>query len=242
MSTRLVGTVAALYRYPVKSMAGERLDRAPLTWNGIDGDRGYVFTKQGNLSRFPWLTARDLPGLLRYGAYLVDRENTRKSPVLVRTPDGDELAVESDELRERLERQYDAPLHLMHLGRGAADASPVSVVGLGSVRALGERIGKDLDDRRFRQNIVFEPAGGEAFVEDGWVGRRLTFGDQEDAPQVRLVRRDPRCMMVNLDPDEAVQDPAILREIVESRENCFGLYASVEAIGPLAVGAPIYLD
>jgi hypothetical protein len=218
------------------------LDRAPLTFNGIDGDRGYVFVKRGNLSRFPWLTARDLPSLLRYGAFLTDHENTRKSPVLVRTPEGDELAVESDELRERLERQYDAPLHLMHLGRGAADASPVSVLGLGSVRSLGQQIGKQLDVRRFRQNIVFEPAGGEPFVEERWIGRLLTFGDQQGAARVRLVRRDPRCMMVNLDPDEAVQDPAVLREIAQSRENFFGLYASVEAAGAIEVGAPIYLD
>ena len=129
----------------------------------------------------------------------------------------------------------------MRTSRGVHDAAGISVVGLGSLRALGERIGQALDIRRFRQNIYLETLGGEPFVEDTWVGRLLIFGDGDGAARVRLLRADRRCMIVNLDPDRPGQDPAVLREIVESRDNCMGVYGSVEGIGPLQVGDPVYL-
>jgi len=246
---RIVATVAALYRFPVKSMGGESLERVPLAWQGLDVDRGFVFVKGGNISRFPWLTARDLPDLVRYSARLTDHLNTRKSPVLVRTPSGEELRGESDARRESLERQYDGPLTLLHPGRGAPDAAMLSVIGTGSVRALSERVGQNLDIRRFRQNIVLEPVDGTPYVEEEWVGRLLVFGSGgqggdgggDDVARVRLNRRDHRCMIVNLDPDLGGQNPAVLREIATSRENCLGLYASVEAPGLLQVGDPVYL-
>lgn len=238
-----VATVAGLYRFPVKSMGGESLERVQLQWHGLDVDRGYVFVKAGSLARFPWLTARDLPELVRYRAYLTDRENTRKSPVLVQTPTGAVWPVESEELRASLERQIDGPLSLLHPGRGAPDVAMLSVIGAGSVRALAERVGADLDIRRFRQNIVLEPVNGTPFVEEGWVGRQLVIGapDGEDVARVRLIRRDHRCMIVNLDPELGTQNSAVLREIATSRENCLGLYASVEAQGLVEVGAPVYL-
>jgi uncharacterized protein YcbX len=161
---------------------------------------------------------------------------------MVRTPAGDELPVESEVLRETLERQYGAPVHLMRTSRGAQDAAGVSVVGMGSIRALGERIGEVLDVRRFRQNIYLETLGGEPDVEDGWVGKLLVFGDGDRAARVRLLRPDHRCMMVNLSPEHPGQNPAVLREIAASRANCFGLYGSTEGTGPIEVGAPVYLE
>lgn len=241
---RAVATVAGLYRFPVKSMGGESLERVQLQWHGLDVDRGYVFVKTGSLARFPWLTARDLPALVRYRAYLTDHENTRKSSVLVQAPTGEAWPIESDELRASLERQFDGPLTLLHPGKGAQDAAMLSVIGGGSVRALSEQVGTALDIRRFRQNVVLEPVNGTPFVEESWVGRQLVFGapDGEDMARVRLVRKDHRCMIVNLDPDSGGQNPAVLRELAASRENCLGVYASVEAQGLLEVGAPVYLS
>jgi uncharacterized protein YcbX len=157
------------------------------------------------------------------------------------TPDGEDLDVESDALRAELEARHGAPVHLMRISRGAPDAAAVSAIGLGTLRALGERIGLPLDVRRFRQNVYLETTEGEPDVEDGWVGRLLVFGEGEGAASVRILRPDHRCMMVNLDPDTARQTPAVLREIAQSRGNRAGLYCSVETIGPLRVGDPVYL-
>ena len=239
---RQVATIGALYRFPVKSMGGESLQEVALAWHGFDADRGYAFVQSDKLVRFPWLTAREIPQLVRYTAWLADPANTRKSAVRVRTPRGDELAVDDSGLLAALQEEHGRPLHLMRLGRGAHDAAPVSVIGLGTIRAIGEQVGRDLDIRRFRENIYLETADGEPFVEESWAGRLLVFGDGAEAARLRLLRPDHRCMIVNLDPDLGVQTPSVLREIAASRENCAGLYASVEAPGPLAVGQPVYLD
>lgn len=242
MVKQAVATVAALYRFPVKSMGGEALEQAALYWHGLEGDRRQVFVKSGDLSSFPWLTARDVPELVHYTAYLTDPENVRRSSVMVRTPEGEELPIESEALRERLERQYGAPIHLMRTSRGAQDAAGISVLGLGTVRALGERIGQPMDVRRFRQNFYLETIGGEPDVEDGWVGRAMVIGDGERPARVRLLRPDHRCMMVNLSPEHPGQNPAVLREIAASRDNCLGLYGSVDAIGTVQVGDRVYLE
>jgi len=241
MTGQVVGTVASLYRFPVKSMAGEQLEQASLYWHGIEGDRRQVFVKSGDLSSFPWLTARDVPELVRYSAMLVDPSNPRTSSARVRTPEGDDLDVESEELRAILAQRHGAPVHLMRISRGAPDAAAVSVIGLGTLRALGQRIGLPLDVRRFRQNVYLETNGGQPDVEDEWVGRLLVFGEGDGAASVRILRPDHRCMMVNLDPDTARQTPAVLREIAQSRGNTAGLYCSVETIGPMKVGDPVYL-
>jgi uncharacterized protein YcbX len=241
MAGQVVGTVTSLYRFPVKSMAGEQLEQASLYWHGIEGDRRQVFIKTGDLSSFPWLTARDVPELVRYSATLADPSKPRTSSARVRTPDGDDLDVESEDLRAALEEQHGAPVHLMRISRGAPDAAAVSVIGLGTLRALGERIGLPLDVRRFRQNVYLETNGGQPDVEDEWVGRLLVFGEGEGAASVRILRPDHRCMMVNLDPDTARQTPAVLREIAQSRGNQAGLYCSVETLGLMKVGDPVFL-
>lgn len=242
MSGTVVGTVGALYRHLVKSMRGESVETLKLSWYGIEGDRRYAFVKTGNLRRFPWLTARDVPELLTYAPYLVDPADPRSAQVRVRTPDGDDLALDSDALRDALQRRYGQPLHLMQQSRGMPDSASVSVMGLPSICILGQRIGLDLDPRRFRQNIYLETASGEAFGEEAWVGRVLIFGGGDDAARVRINRRDPRCTIVNLDPDRAVQDPAVLAEIAQARDGCAGLYCSVEAPGTIQVGDAVYLD
>jgi uncharacterized protein YcbX len=120
----------------------------------------------------------------------------------------------------------------------------LSVIGMGSVRALSEQVGQPLDVRRFRQNIVLEPVDGTPYIEEEWAGRLLVFGadpDSPDAARVRLIRKDHRCMIVNLDPDLGGQNPAVLRTLANERENCMGLYSSVEAQGLLQVGGPVYL-
>ena len=61
-----VGRIVSAWRYPVKSMAGERLESAPVTLQGIEADRMYAFVQAGSPSPFPWLTGRELPSLMRH--------------------------------------------------------------------------------------------------------------------------------------------------------------------------------
>jgi len=76
-----IGHVEAIFRYPVKSMGGERLEVANLGWHGIDGDRRLAFRRIDDRSGFPWLTASKLPTyscLLRTAVTTVLRENFRR--------------------------------------------------------------------------------------------------------------------------------------------------------------------
>ena len=235
-----VGTVAALYRFPVKSMRGERVSSANLYWHGLAGDRRYAFVREGNTTRFPWLTAREVPDLLRYVPYFAADAEPMSDPVRVRTPDGDDLAIEDADLRAALAARHGAGVSLLHSSRGVPDSAAISLLGTATVRELGVRVGATLDPLRFRNNVLIDTAGDRPFEEEDWLGGVVHFGDPATGPRVHVNRKDPRCMMVNLDPDAVTQNPAVLRTIVREREQCAALYCSVEAIGALSVGDPVY--
>ena len=64
-----IGHVEAIFRYPVKSMGGERLEAAKLGWHGLEGDRRLAFRRMDDRSGFPWLTASKLPDLLLFAPH-----------------------------------------------------------------------------------------------------------------------------------------------------------------------------
>jgi hypothetical protein len=123
-----IGRVEAVFRYPIKSMAGERLDDARLGWHGVDGDRRLAVRRTRNRSGFPWLTASKLPDLLRFIPLRHDGAPRDELPTHVRTPEGHELAVFGEELSTELERRHGAPLELMHMRAGVFDEANVSVI------------------------------------------------------------------------------------------------------------------
>jgi uncharacterized protein len=236
-----VGRVAALFRYPVKSMRGERIEEARVWWHGIEGDRRYAFVRGNDPSGFSWLTARQVPELLRYAPYFADPENPAVSPVRVRMPDGRDMPVESEALRAEIAARYGAETHLMHVKRGAFDSAGISLISMATLRAIGERVGWEMDPRRFRPNVLVETLEGPYASEDEWVGAEVIIGEGEDATRIRAERKDERCMMINLDPDTARQDPQVLRAVVQTREEYAGIYGSVAAPGTIRVGDVIRL-
>src|SRR5437868_9873121 len=74
-----LGRISAIFRYPVKSMAGELLDVAKLDWHGIEGDRRLAFRRLNDKSGFPWLSASKLPELLLYKPFGLDSNANRKN-------------------------------------------------------------------------------------------------------------------------------------------------------------------
>ena len=236
----VLGTVRALYRYPVKSMRGEALDAVEVTYRGVPGDRRYAFVQDGNLSIFPYLTARQIPMMVRYAAWLEDAADPASPAVLVRTPDGETVSVESDALHADLARHYAKPFHLLRLGfTGTYDIAPLSLISSGTVDALGAALGLPLDHRRFRPTIYVETPEGAPFPEDTWVGRTLVFG--EDEVRMRATERDLRCKMITIDPETAELEPRVLREVVQTRQEGAGIYGHPEKAGILRVGMPVRL-
>ena len=115
----------------------------------------------------------------------------------------------------------------------------MSVINLATIAAIGREASQDLDTRRFRANIVIASDSTEPFLEDGWVGGRLLFGD--DGPMINVTMPDPRCVMINLDPDTAKTDPRVMKAAIRLNENNAGAYATVARTGQISVGQSVSL-
>jgi uncharacterized protein YcbX len=240
-----IGHVESIFRYPVKSMGGERLEVANLGWHGLDGDRRLAFRRIEDRSGFPWLTAGKLPDLVLFTPHR--REDCAQSaqgndlPTHIRTPDGEEMPVFGEGLAAEVGRRYGSPVQMMHLKHGIFDEASISVIASDTVREIGRLAGRSMDVRRFRANIVVRLLRPVPFQEDEWVGGVLSFGSaQDDAPAINVTMRDERCSMVNLDPDSGSSAPEVLKAVVRVNQNNAGIYGAVTRIGRVAAGQTIF--
>ena len=247
-----IGQVEAIFRYPVKSMAGERVEVARMGWHGIDGDRRLALRRTQERSDFPWLTASKLPDLLLFTPVRYEDGGevdlpTGGLPTHVRTPEGKEMAVFGEELAAEIERRHKAPVQMMHLRDGIFDEASVSVIATDTIREIGRLTGIDPDVRRFRPNIVVRLLRPNPFEEDKWLGGVLLFGEPGpsgfiNGPRVSVTMRDARCSMVNFDPDSGRSAPEVLKSIVRTNQNNAGIYGTVIRTGRLATGQTIRLQ
>ena len=211
--------VAELWRYPVKSLGGERLEQTELTLEGIPGDR-LVHVRNGH-DRV--ITSRVRPRLLGLRATLgPDGEplidgipwTAPESAAAVGAALGNVLGgweIVRDDSLERF------------------DVLPLSIATDGAIAALGH------DGRRLRPNIVI--GGVEGLAERDWPGRMLRIGEA----WVSIARLRPRCVMTTYDPDTQVQDLSVLRRIVAEFGGSVALDCSVVRPGPIRVGDEVSL-
>jgi uncharacterized protein YcbX len=237
-----IGHVEAIFRYPVKSMTGERLETATLGWHGLDGDRRLAFRRIDDRGGVPWLTAGKLPGLLLFTPRRHETGAGEDLPTHVRTPDGEEMPVFGEELAAEVGRRHGAPVQMMQLKHGIFDDASLSVIVSDTVHEIGRLSGLNLDVRRFRPNIVVRLLRPAPFQKDGWLGGVLSFGEGDEDAAIHVTMRDVRCSMVNLDPDSARPAPEVLKAIVRANQNCAGIYGTVTRIGRLAVGQTVILQ
>ena len=236
-----VGHIREIVRYPIKSMAGVPTDSAFVGWHGLKGDRRFAFRRVNDKSAFPWLTASRLPELLLYQPMGLDENADEPAPTHVRTPEGMSLALGSAELQDSVAEKFGSAVELMKLKHGIFDEASVSVINLATIAAIGVEAGQDLDTRRFRPNIVIVADATEPFQEDNWIGGRLVFGSGEVGPIFSMTMRDVRCVMINLDPDTAKQDPRVMKAAVSLNDNNAGAYGTVVRTGRISVGQSVNL-
>lgn len=232
-----LATIKHIYIYPVKSMRGIPVREAHVSIHGFLGDRRYAFVQQALAAQdsFPWMTGREKPSMILHTPRF-ERTPTPEDkdvPVFVRTPHGAEYPVADPQLCEHISRMLGHPVFLLKNGRGNYDTQQVGLISLSSVQQLEQESATTIDHRQFRANLYIEPVDGVPFVETGWVGRILRLGQ---SAQIGITKEDERCMMINLNPDTARQDPAVLRTVTQKHGQQMGIYANVVAPGLVRVG------
>jgi uncharacterized protein YcbX len=228
-----VGRVVGLWRYPVKSMAGEPLAEADVSWHGFAGDRRWAFVRDGiPQSGFPWLTLRERADLNHFRPSFVDPAQPDKSATMVRTPSGTVFDVTDPALAAEL---YPQGARVIKQNRGIFDTFPLSLITTQTIARLGESVGARLDVQRFRPNILVEAADDAPFAEDEWVGRVLSIGGMA----MRIDKRDGRCVVITIDPLTTQRNPTILRTVARDRQGCLGVYGSTVRPGRVALNDPV---
>ena len=230
-----VGTVAGVWRYPVKSMAAEPLTEAEVGWFGIAGDRRWAFIRPHlERSGFPWLTLREVADMGQFTPHFDDQTAPDTSRTLVRTPEGDEYEVTDPALAARL----GDGVRVIKQDRGVFDAMPLSLISTSTVDGIAQLAGRPLEVARFRPNLLVKPDAGDAYPEDAWQGATLAIG----AMRMRVDVRDPRCAITTMDPETGERDPTVLRQIAQHRDNCAGVYGTVVTPGAIAVGDAVVIE
>jgi uncharacterized protein YcbX len=208
--------VAQLWRYPVKSLAGERLEAVEIGSDGLAGDRlVQVYTARGRV-----VTARTHPRLLGHRGTLGTDGEPRVDGWPWTSPEAAVLITAAAGPDVRLER---------FTGEERFDVLPLLVATDGAIAALA------VDGRRLRPNVVV--GGVPGLAEREWPGRRLRIGETI----VAVAQLRDRCVMTTYDPDTLVQDPGVLRRIVREFGGAMALDCAVEVEGLVRVGDPVVL-
>lgn len=259
----IIGTVESLWRYPVKSMRGEELDEMFAGFSGVYGDRLFAFRSSASRKGFPYLTAREQHEMLQYRPRFRQPEKAARpinwaeaesmppgvNPVPadpaelmidVETPTGDALAIDNPELIDRLRHGIDEKHHLTLLRseRAMTDCRPLSIFSLQSARQLAGETGAAVDKRRFRANVYVDFTSANGFAENEFVGRSLRIGPKVI---ISILERDPRCMMITLDPDTGAIAPGLLKKVAQAHDGMAGVYGAVLVEGLLHKGDPVEL-
>lgn len=213
--------LTAIWRYPVKSLAGEQVEMARVGPGGVEGDRVAHLAVGETV-----ISARARPRLLGLQGGLDDDGRP--------TVDGHDVAgqaaaelVRQAVHADAIERTNGAPVRLVETSAGRFDVLPILLLTDGALTAAG------LDQRRLRPNLVV--SGAPWPLERDWVGRRLAVGDIV----IEAMRARPRCVVVTVDPDDLRRDHDVLRGLVDRFDGCLGLDCAVVTGGTVRVGDPV---
>ncbi len=259
MSTAASGSISGIWRYPVKSMAGEEITAARVTPRGLLGDRAYaiVDSKTNRAAVVRTWGARMLSYSARFDSE--PAEDKAMPAVRVTTPDGSVLAGAG--IEAKLAVEFDRPLNLLSqapegllvefpkgtLGgtladlteaplAGAAapgtffDLAPLHLIATATLAQLQDAAGATrIDPRRFRPNFVVET--DTPLIENGWVGHTLAIGDQA---VIKVTMACPRCVNVTAEQPGLAKDAGLLRTIGKLNTQDLGDFGVLPCIGVYA--------
>jgi len=234
-SPKILGSVQQLWRYPVKSLLGERCATLDVGKKGVSGDRIYAildasgkFGSGKNTRRM-----RKIDGLLKLGAAFDDNQ------VTVHFSGGRSMAANDAAIAETLSIELGLPVTLADCAeRPLFDVASVHLLTTAALAWLKTALPEShIDERRFRPNVLIETPDN-APLEHTWLDRTIQIGD---AVKLRIIDRTERCGMVALAQSELPDDLRVLRYITECAGLKFGVYADVIAPGRVQPGDTVSL-
>jgi uncharacterized protein len=267
MEASVAGTVASLWRYPVKSMMGEELNASVVTEHGLLGDRAFALVDRETGKVVSAKEPRKWQAMFGFrAAYAEPPSGNGLPPVRITLPDGTDISTSSPNLGEMLsgalgrevafeasasstpslEEYWPAIEGLNHqdviteeamLEGTFFDAATVHLLTTSTIDRLRELYPAGRFEVRRFRPNVVVETEGAGFVENDWVGRELAIGD------VRLSIFKPcsRCVMTTLPQFDLPKDPGILRAAAEHNEAKVGVYASVAQGGRVTRGDAVVL-
>jgi uncharacterized protein YcbX len=228
-----LGTVASLWRYPIKSLGGEVVDHAILDSRGLSGDRAWAIVgKDGKIgSGKTTKRFRRMPGLLTLRAI-----NQEQGVPLVEFPDGSLAPGDLPATLRRIAELVGEEVQILPEAHVAHhDDAPVHLITTRSLAWLSERHPDvAIEPRRFRPNLVIETTGGP-WDEEGWLGTAIRIG----SAIIRPIKRTERCVMVTMAQPGLTSSPALLGDLDRNHDTSFGVYARVEHPGDIKLGDPV---
>ena len=242
---RLAGRVIEIWRYPVSSVGGERVSRATLRADGIEGDRQYglIDTATGT----PAVPEKDVRW--RKALHLEACNSDCGVPVII-FPDGRRFSTSDGSLNDILSdyfgfgaaiaayehtvRRFEFPLtHFRHRH------FPLHLLTTASLKHLANLCKTSaIDSRRFRPNVLIEVDNDNGFVETGWIGRRLRLGGIEFMAE----EDTKRCGVTFVSQPGLEEDPEILRNILRNNKRNLGIYCSIASGGTIEVGDQVFVE
>lgn len=258
-----VGTVESLWRYPVKSMAGNEMPEMFFGFAGVYGDRGYAIRDATGRAGFPYFNGPKQPEMLLYRPRFRHPERAAFPPNMtdaaaippgvtyanaepddlaldVVTPTGEVMSIDDPALLPRLTDgvRGEHMVSVVRSDRALTDCRPVSFISLQTVKQLNQELGLELDKLRFRANIYADLASVNGFGEDSFVGKKLRIGEEVT---IMVLAKDPRCKMISLDPATGEHNPEIFRHVAQAHGADAGVYCAVLVEGIVKTGDSILL-
>jgi len=236
-----IGTIRALYRYPVKSFAGESVQASVIERYGLYGDRSHAFVDETKEGWDSFYTARKLPKMLGYKAKLVGEYSGVQTPeISIEAPDG-RLFQWNEALLEEIQPYAKQKLSMKSYDPQSSelmgvDAASILIITNTTLLQLEELWGKKLDHRRFRANVVVT-LDDDSQDEGNWIGKRLIMGNTE----LQVDEYCERCSMITIDPDTLERDSSLIKKVNEEMNLRFGMYAAVIQPGEVKIGDRLYL-
>ncbi len=234
-----------VWRYPVKSLGGERVEASWVDARGLLGDRVWaVQDDDGKLgSGKSTRRFRRMTGLLDLSArYLAEPGPARIEPPVVTGPGRTAYPVASGAADAFLRRFTGLPQVRVRRDTGIMhfDEVPFSLVGTATIDWLAAQLpGVLVDARRLRPNLVVRT--GQPFVEESWLGRLIRIGTGPDAVYAVFDRVIERCVMVGMRQPGLSASGTVLKRIAQRESNplCLAIGGAITRPGTVRVGAPV---